>query len=214
MWKSTELGVAIWQSDHRQWLFDLRGASQGVGIVDGESLDAPRWVSFLAVGTDQLPTLDEQFVRGDELHLHYPQGEGVIEMRLVVRPVHDDGDSLVVEVTVAIQTDQLDSHPRIDLAVGSSTPTANSKAATSVSRCESAGRHTAVLLDQHDCPFTENVSTDDQLVLRLFGQFLEKGVIRKARPWIVLGRSEASIQPARLGDLQIELANQPLPLRA
>ena len=58
------------------------------------------------------------------------------------------------------------------------------------------------------------IETDTLLRLRLFGDFLEKGVIRKARPWIVITRGETPPSESELESLWKSLCESPLPLTA
>jgi hypothetical protein len=67
----------------------------------------------------------------------------------------------------------------------------------------------AIMIGPHDRPFTSDRSSGE-LRLRLFGDFLEKGVIRKARVWIAFGIDNALI----LEQLWENMSNQSLPLSA
>jgi len=64
----------------------------------------------------------------------------------------------------------------------------------------------------HDQPFTTNHSTDSLLRLRLFGEFLEKGVIRRGRPWLVIDVSGQVPAENRLVSLWQQLCGSPVPL--
>ena len=124
---------------------------------------------------------------------------------------------MVLEVTIAIETTFLDTHPKLDLVVtGGDVRTLDVAAFTAVtgsppiSICQrEAG--VAVLLGPHDAPFTTNQSSDHEIKLRLFGDFLEKGVIRKARPWLVIDRGR-EFGDSQLRRLWGELSQSPLPL--
>jgi hypothetical protein len=70
----------------------------------------------------------------------------------------------------------------------------------------------AIILDPHDSPATSDRSCGHLLCLRLFGDFLEKGVIRTARPWIVVDRSGDPELAERLKSLHQQLCKRPLPL--
>jgi hypothetical protein len=228
MWKTERLGLAVWQGDRSRWHFDLRGGNHGIALLDtDESGDessplSRRLVCVLPVGQDVLPGVCEQFVRGDELHLTYPQGEGIYELRIALRPIESTENRLTVEATIAIQTDRLDTHPKIDLvatgrAIQSYLPserTVSAGGTAPISAATAADYSVAILLGPHDSPCTTNHSTDSRLQLRLFGDFLEKGVIRKARPWIVVSRNT---DPPAIADLETrwrELSASPLPLTA
>ena len=70
----------------------------------------------------------------------------------------------------------------------------------------------AIFLGTHDSPFTTELSTPESLQLRLFGEFLEKGVIRKARPWILLSHAPSEPSQSELQAIWDQLASRPLPL--
>ncbi len=215
MWESDQLGIAVLQTENATWALDARGGAHGIRVVDSSSSFAP--LAFTPVDQPELPAVAEQFVRGDALHLTYPQGEGLYELRIVFRPIRWKG-GFVLESTIAIQTDRLDSHPTLDVVVdGDSLATdrvnSNASGASPISVVGSNDRSTCVLLGPHDRPFTTDHSTKNQLRLRLFGDFLEKGVIRKARPWIVFS-AEASPSESELRELWRRLCDSPLPLTA
>ena len=146
---------------------DGRGDGHPIRISLGQAsatLDVP--------GEGEFPPLDEKFVRGDELHLMYPQMDQRFAVRLAIEPLtppanvdaQDFGDGLVVlECRVSVQTDLLDTHPTIDLRTDRDTPL-------------------TPLLNEADRRGSTRVDDD---TVRLFGDFLEKGVIRRGQPWLV-----------------------------
>ncbi len=245
MWITDALGCATWQDDHSKWCVEARGGSFGVSILDsgdsisGDSIstegDSARqasespspWVSFTPVDLDQLPAVGEQFVRGNELHLAYPQCEGVYELRLVLKPIESRRRCLVLQASVAIQTDRLDSYPKLDVDVVCDAIRTLGPAESvgdggsdvgfgpgSISVATSREHSVSVLLGPRDSPFTTNHSLDSRLRLRLFGDFLEKGVIRKATVWIVISRDAAPCDDAALRKWWTQLSGIPLPLTA
>lgn len=219
MWKSDELGLASWQTEHSTWSLDARGGSHGIAMVDGDrsrNRSADRLVAFAPVGQDVLPAVAEQYVRGDTLHLTYLQGEGAYELRLALRPIVSSDQRLVLEGTVAIQTDHLDSHPTVDVEVNCDSfvgDPIDGIGAPPISQGTSKDHSVAILLGPHDSPFTTDESSESALRLRLFGDFLEKGVIRKARPWIVVSRGKGPKEEELQGWWK-QLCESPLPLTA
>ena len=130
-------------------------------------------------------------------------------------------DLLVLEVTISIQTDLLDTHPRSRCrcivhirwsVLPRSVKQFGDAGSPPISVAVSEDHFTGVLLGPHDSPFTTNHSSDSLLRLRLFGDFLEKGVIRKARPWIVIDRSGGSASRLQLESWWKQLCGSPLPL--
>ncbi len=219
MWLTApnRIGIAGWQVEDRLWRVDARGGDEGVQFFVGEQR-----FGLFASGDQPLPLLDEQFVRGDELHCAFPQVDGrdAFGFRLVIRPLKAGGIETTAarglfELLVSVQTSLLDSHPTIDLVM----PCAAERREQSMQSIPAAVHfashpqlESAVLLGPHDAPFTSVVSGSGELRLRLFGEFLEKGVIRRARPWVVVDRSGACIDEVWASDCWHELAASPLPL--
>ncbi|EMI18005.1 hypothetical protein RMSM_05072 [Rhodopirellula maiorica SM1] len=221
MWKTGELGLATWSDASTTWQLDATGGPQGIqlGLAGGD----PKRVQFVSVGEDVFPQATEQFVRGDELHVSFPQQEGSYSIEAVFKPITSSAKRLVIEVVLSLETRLLDTHPTVDLvAAGSRDASSVSDPSPSagcdpISQAIAGDISVAVLLGPHDAPFTANQSSADQLRLRLFGEFLEKGVIRKARPWIVLSTSDADaadtgVTSDELKAMYAKLCASPLPL--
>lgn len=222
MWSSDSLGRATWCDAGSSWPIDARGGAAGISLWDHaeQSLVA----SLQPVDQPRLPGVAEQYVRGRVWHLNYPQGAGRYAMRLALRPIETTPQCLVLEIVVSIQTDLLDTHPMIDLDVtcesketlfpsdprGSLAETHGGAAPISIG----IGRDVccSVLLGPHDRPCTADHSTESRLRLRLFGEFLEKGVIRRGRPWLVIERGGAIPDRERLTTWFNQLSESPLPL--
>ncbi|MCC9602813.1 hypothetical protein LOC67_19860 [Stieleria sp. JC731] len=226
MWLTApnRLGIAAWQIGDSVWRID---ASGGTSLsIGGNS------VSLRHPDDQTLPALDEQFVRGDELHLSYPQTESLeFGYRVVIRPIEiadwsASSDRTVFERRsafewiVSVQTTLLDSHPTIDLVsdidaskgLGAS-ETLTLPATNSVAyRSKVDGASVAILLGGRDAPFTDFVAGETSTRLRLFGQFLEKGVIRRAQPWVLIDRSGEEISVATIEKAAEALASSPIPL--
>lgn len=221
MWTTDQLGIATWRDEGSTWNLDARGGDFGIRFMATANDDH---VSLNPVDQDLLPSAGEQYVRGNSLHVNFPQGDSSYALRLAIRPVETAPTFIVLETTVSIQTDLLDTHPKIDVDVlcndiDSYVPTdlsgddeVENAGSAPISVAVSKNHSTSVLLGPHDSPFTTNHSTDSLLRLRLFGDFLEKGVIRKARPWIVIDRSDTPPSESQLESWWKELCVSPLPL--
>jgi hypothetical protein len=234
MWKTEEVGVAIWSDAASRWYFDLRGGEHGISLLanektnpDSMSVDQ-RHLSLVAVDEMRLPLASEHYVRGEKYFVNFPQGDGRYAIRLVLHPVTTSENLLVLSAKISIQTDLLDTHPMLDLVAegrdvvtldrenaqenwrNSITTQSTGSPPIVVVRGETAS--TAVLLGPHDSPFTSNRSNAERLCLRLFGDFLEKGVIRTAVPWIVVDRSADPQFSERLPRWHQQLCESPLPL--
>ena len=234
MWKTdsreSALGLAVWHDDHGSWSIDARGGRFGIRAIAADLLSDPEqpadaepagpieWFRFEPVDQAELPRVAEQFVRGDQLHLSFPQADLPYGLRLAMEPVFSEREYLVIEATISIQTSLLDTHPKLDIAVAADqtrTPRVNGFSAQGgsppISVASTAAATVAVLLGPHDAPFTTNRSSSGVVNLRLFGDFLEKGVIRKARPWFVVDRGR-KISDATIRGIWERLSASPLPL--
>ena len=221
MWNVENETTASIETERRSWRVDLAGGESGIRIGD----ENDESVAFLPVNNDKLPPISESYIRGDQLHAIYPQQDNSYSLHLVLKPIEKSATRLVLEATVSIETLLLDSHPTLDIvAIGdgfncvtpsnSSVPASGDAMAgcagiTSVARGKFFG---GVVLGDKDFPATLDLSDDEEIRLRLFGEFLEKGVIRKARPWIVIDRSGASPSDSEMTDLWQRLNDSPLPL--
>jgi hypothetical protein len=218
MWITNQLGVATWTDAGTKWEIDARG---GQAICVGQADTTA--VQLKPVDDGTLPAADEQFVRGRSWNVNYPQAEHRHALRMAFEVIATTSESLLLESTISIQTDLLDSHPKIDIELdGKSVQTLNindgkdqgtnqtGSAAVTIVRSDTV--FAAIFLGPHDSPFTTDLSTPESLKLRLFGEFLEKGVIRKARPWILISRATNEPIESELLDIWQQLANRPLPL--
>jgi hypothetical protein len=221
MWTidSTDAGIGKWDDGTHCVKVDARGAGHGIELDCGQG--AP--ISLCPIDSDALPAACEQYVRGDQWHLNYPQGESSYALRLSLEPLESKQGRMVIETCVSIQTDLLDLYPKLDIEtdcndIDSIVPgmpgdhdivAGSGTAPISIAKSES-GR-CSILLGPHDHPFTTNHSTDTKLRLRLFGDFLEKGVIRRARLWIVV-ENDAAYETSALEETWQRLSQSPLPL--
>ena len=234
MWTTDQLGLATWRDGQSAWHFDVRGGEFGIGIVDSEAVEVEsrsvdeRYVSILPVDANPLPLASEQYVRRSRYFINYPQGDGNYAIRLALEPIESLPDSMVLEASISIQTDLLDSHPMLDLVAegtkidcfdqeseplnGRSALASQRGGASSITVAHGQATSMAILLGPHDRPFTSDRSSQQLMCLRLFGDFLEKGVIRTARPWIVVDRRSRSEFPERLFQWHRQLCQSPTPL--
>ncbi len=223
MWKTNELGTASLQAGDSTWCLDARGGKFGIALSGADVTKLPSF-SLASAEHDRLPTADEHYVRGDQWNINYPQGDGSFALRLTFSSISASENRLVLEVCVSVQTDLLDTHPKIDISLRcDEVVTLDAKehdgaghmsleGSPPISLAKSQHESVAVLLGPHDAPFTSNRSSASMLQLRLFGEFLEKGVIRRARPWIVIDRRKDDFDEAELTSLYRQLCDSPLPL--
>jgi hypothetical protein len=221
MWTTEELGLAVWKHAGSAWYVDARGGKLGISIADSFS-GASRYMALSPVDEDRLPSAAEQYVRGDEWHVNFPQGDHSYALRLVFQPIETRADQLVMEVAISLQTDLLELHPKLDIEVDchnidSFVPQSPYEQVTGsgsapISLAKDRKYSTSVLLGPQDSPFTTNHSSDMLLRLRLFGDFLEKGVIRRVRPWFVITRGQTPPTEQTLEAFWKQLCDSPLPL--
>lgn len=246
MWQRQPDDTAVWQLADSPWQMRVAGADQGIsmGGVGGDASPLSG-VRLQPVGDDRLPALGEAFVRGDELHLDYPQAGERWGLNLVIRPVDGGPSRRTLAWTLAIQTTLWESHPTIDLVVSgtglrrwvldgpttadpgaatkfplSETAVAGSQprravgpgGAAAISQVRQRGGAVAVLLGPRDFPWTSELSGPEEIRLRLFGEFLERGVIRKAQPWLVMEGVVGDDPAAPLEESWRTLCHSPLPL--
>ncbi|MEM6689321.1 MAG: hypothetical protein AAF664_07850 [Planctomycetota bacterium] len=220
-------GLGRWEDESGSIRFDLRGG-QSHFLVSRQGFPE---LGLQLDGVETLPLADEQYVRDGRWYLNYPQTSLAHALRLQVKPqTCSFGSLLVVEICLVLQTDLLDTHPTVDLSITNvlidrltpkdwnlASPIAPphrtdalEDGCSPVLVAKQNQSQTAILLDSHDAPFTTDLSDGGDLRIRLFGEFLEKGVIRKARPWIVFGNASQD----ELSLLHSQLQATPLPLTA
>ena len=237
MWQLDAIGSGRWRDNHRT--VGVRAAGGGSGIGVGVEPHAGSQLTLGPVDPAALPRASDQFIRGDQWHLRYPEaGDCGYSLEMVLRPVESSSRRLVLELTLAIETSRLELHPAIDLRVagdsvrqvpiaglagddesggsGEAGPKADGEtdraAAAAITQAAGPRGSATVLLGPRDLPFTRDCSSHGDLRLRLFGDFLEKGVIRKARPWVALERRDEASSDRELFQLWQQLCRAPLPL--
>ena len=219
------LGFAAWLQGDNVWKFEVITSESG--RVRGISMQHIDDVTTLTSSdASELPPLKEQFVRGDQLHWSFPQCGDVqpFGFRLVIEPVSSSAanQSVTFQWQVSVETTKLDSHPTLDLVFpqqSASNLSTSSEPLGATFQFHQSGGQTVALLGPQDAPFTAQVepeASEQALRLRLFGEFLEKGVIRRARPWISHQSSgkDSSGNEGQINakELLQALAASPLPL--
>jgi hypothetical protein len=222
MWITNQLGVATWRDAGTEWKIDAEGGN-AIRLRNATEASLASTVRLSPVDDALLPAADEQFIRGRSWNVNYPQASHRHALRIAFEPIDTTPHSFLIEPTISIQTDLLDAHPKIDIQIdgnsvkildmpGGNDRAVNRTGSAAITIVRSDTMYAAVFLGPHDSPFTTDLSTSDSLKLRLFGEFLEKGVIRKARPWILIDHSEKEPSESELQTIWTQLANRPLPL--
>ncbi|MEM9365240.1 MAG: hypothetical protein AAGD07_04530 [Planctomycetota bacterium] len=181
------------------------------------SAACPTALSILPVAPEAvLPTPEDDFQRDSEWHFSCPQsheanGSGTFGVNLVVSHLSSEANAVVIELILSVQTSLLDSEPTLDFQLRSDVPV-TARANNAIHTAVIGSQRWSILLGPHDAPFTSNHSTSHDLRLRLFGEFMEKGVIRKARPWLVV--QSTGDTATDLDEILQRLTESPLPLTA
>jgi hypothetical protein len=182
----------------------------------------------IAVPGYELPPCGECYIRGDALHISFPLSQSnPLGLELVMTAIEADQRIFVVESVIGIHTSLLDSHPKLQLEVGAGHPgfpawgrvgweesvdegnwvwmrAAGRRAA------EGPGVSTCLLCDHRDLSSLAPASVENETAIRFFGDFLEKGVIRKVQPWWVW--SNGPIANRKASEIARYLAARPLAL--
>ncbi len=153
--------------------------------------------------------LEDAYVRQRDLIALFPQVSPwnfgyQVDLRMLAESTLDD---LTMEIWLSIQTSLLDTHPQLELHL---------KGARFNNLMEngwaSESSRIGLLvhpLDQADCQID---GEKDPLEMRVFGRFMEKGVIRRMRFWLIVASEPKS--PSYWTDRKKEFSDSPLPLTA
>jgi hypothetical protein len=190
---------------------DLVGASARIGVPGCE-----------------LPPCSECYIRGDALHISFPIDQSnPIGLELVMMAIEADQQMLVVESVVGLHTSLLDSHPNLQFEVGAGHPGFPTwgrvgweklsdqddwvwMRAAVRQAAEGPSVSTALLCDDRDLSSLATGDAKENTGVRFFGDFLEKGVIRKVQPWWVW--SNGPLNDRKAGEIARCLASRPLAL--
>ncbi len=139
-------------------------------------------------------SIQEAYVREEDLILRYEQsGEDLYTVQLNWRRLESEvRDSLCIELWLSVQTSLLDTHPVID--VRSRTPDAlwhiltlddlslGKSDAAAMGLVKKSGVTAMIMIEPMDARQAQKtLDRNDYFNLKLFGEFMEKGVIRRTR---------------------------------
>lgn len=225
MWENADRGEPEFRANG--WKLVVKSGDQGVRMLTcRDSLVASSVRLWLADG--RLGPCREHYLRGDALHLSFPDTSAEpIAIDLVLTPIEADQGQLILESVISLRTSLLDSHPVVELQLGAGDPlqprwdvqpwgqaTGCGAALWLQPRGAAAGEggrvSTSVFCDERDRVSLDRPSLAERGCLRFFGDFLEKGVIRKVQPWWVW--SDGTVLPQQAEQIAHRLAARPLPL--
>ncbi len=170
-------------------------------------------------------SIQESYVRQKDLIVAYAQSNDDqygFQLNWRLRDLDNQPDVLAIELWLSIQTRLLDTHPTIELSSNCisarwksiDVSVGGERISSPAVHASGAGCHCMVFAQPSDaiqCEFVEShVPTECRW--RLFGHFLEKGVIRRARFFAVVSASPLTSDLER--EVFAQLINSPLPLTA
>lgn len=226
--------VAKLQCGSWQWTFNLAEPHAG---LQAEHAERGRVAQLLEVRPTPRHAceIEDSFARGSDLMVRYGQSESdqfafQLDFRNV--PENELGPfACGLDVWLSVQTQLLDSHPTLE--VRSHAGQAQWSAVDEEGRplagqspsallCEHAAASIVLFVHPSDRPQAELITESDSgtasgqlgraCCLRLFGNFMEKGVIRRGRLRCLL--SETPIDRVALAAAYNMFASSPLPLTA
>jgi|GEM_PF-6329910 hypothetical protein len=220
---------ARWQDPWWNAETDLQQPSRGWALqpAHGESLFglmALRTTERSTSGDSHLPPLVEHYSRVHDIEADYPEPlGGRFGLHVQVRVLESSQSRWIGQWTIAVQTSHWDCHPMLDLslmphftkhyssadlgvAASAAQPAPISPAAWTYRRPFPA----AIVLSPHDQSVTGFHPDSGAPYLRLFEEFLERGVIRKATCWFVAAREP--LPRNALAQVYTQLCETPLPL--
>ncbi len=225
MWENADRGEPEFRANG--WKLVVRPDEQGARMLvcrDGLVATSARlWLADHSLGP-----CSERYLRGDALHLCFADTTSQpVAIDLVLTAIEADQDHLILESVISLRTSLLDSHPAVELQLGAGhpqrprwgerpwSPVADNGATlwlrSQPAPADEGPRVSAsVFCDDRDRVSIDSTALTEHGSLRFFGDFLEKGVIRKVQPWWVW--STGAITPDFADQLGQRLASRPLPL--
>lgn len=198
------------------WKLEVQCGADDLRLVTAHDASADI-TGLISLVDSSLPSLAESFIRGDELHLIMPQAEGTaaaLEICLLV--IQADRECLIVESTLSLQTLWLGAYPAVKLDIPGNGPLVSSTkdSAKVFSRDKETHRpkdslEVSVFVDERDQLSIDATNANSEGV-HFFGEFMEKGVIRKVQPWWVW--TCGSLRDTQIDKIVSSLGNRPLPL--
>jgi hypothetical protein len=176
----------------------------------------------------ELPPCSECYIRGDALHISFPVSlSHPIGLELVMMAIEADQRTFVVESVIGIHTSLLDSHPKLQLEVGAGHPGFPAWGRVGWEQSAEQGNwtwmradprplgdgpsvSTCLLCDDRDLSSLVPASEQARTAVEFFGDFLEKGVIRKVQPWWVW--SHGPLANRKASQIARHLSARPLAL--
>ncbi|MEZ6089476.1 MAG: hypothetical protein R3C05_15895 [Pirellulaceae bacterium] len=185
---------------------DLALPERGWRAIDQAGLTVDRLLSVRCSST--LSPMQEAYCQQGDLIVRYPQTQanGVgLDIRYQITSV--TANRLVLQGTIALQTRDFEAHPELCVSVGN----VSSPELTPVSTWSENELHLAVVIDPIDVAQAKLVTEQNgERAILFFGEFMERGVIRKCRLRLILALNDRSLLETQR-ELEA-LSSEPLPL--
>ncbi len=211
MWQSEHLGKASFHGVENVVNFDLNATGGNQGIVLSQPLTPQPWMfRVVDAGGERLPVIGDSYIRGNDFIARLPQSErDDFGLTLQARFVRETAAPLLLQWITEMQTRLLDSHPAVLLQFDAQQ---YRPWAAGVDLFRHGDAHFSVMRSRRDQAASRCEGAEqNRLTYRLFGDFLEKGVIQKCTCWLAFWGQ----QPP--GDEQLQstfgyVCDAPLPL--
>lgn len=232
MWEMSRLGFAQLQADG--WELTVSTVDRrirddrdsAVRMIVSKGNDLRTAVSLNIPGVEVAP-IGESFVRGNTLcFLHVESPDHPVGLELSFTVIACGSDLLVIESVISIKTSLWDAWPRLELVVGSITgenklgkdyPLVPMEVnpshwwwSATPQQGTSGTVFTQLACDARDSQSLDRVSAGRPGHVGFFGDFLERGVIRRISPWWVW--SEQPLDSLTVANLGRQIEEKPLPL--
>ncbi len=216
MWDKVDEGYSLFCAN--RWRMSVGVQGSAIQVVSSLS-DRVLGKATIGLLDDEgqpisLPPCHECYARGDELHLVMPERtlrSARLDISLMI--VEALEDVMVIEATIALQTDRLDARNSVQMMdeglVASRLEAEHAQGTVWSNESCSDGLWLSVICDSRDHHCID-WSQSESGRLRFFGDFFEKGVIRKVQPWLVW--TTQPLTKKRMAAWIDQLAMRPLPL--
>ncbi len=211
MWLTTELGQATCHAAEGTPAITVKAlGGQSPVRVTLHHRDGTAVLTLRDESGGRLPVIAEGYARADDFVACLAQSENdAFGLTLQTRLVQATDRATIVEDVIEMQTRLLDSHAAVQLAIADAV-VEQGRDEGPLLRC--GEQSMGLLLTPRDRAACQDLSREGgPLKLRVFGDFLEKGVIQKCRLWWVLwGNQRPSAD--EWAEVANRLAKAPLPL--
>ncbi|WP_417747974.1 hypothetical protein [Rosistilla oblonga] len=183
----------------------LQAPENGWQIGCGESSELDRLLALTS--SVAMPVFQEADRPLEDLVARYrPIAEAGISLDIRYQLLNVSPSRLVLQATYAIQTREFETHPSLQIAI----PGLPETELATINRAHVGAMHLAVLMQPCDLAQARRVDAPQDGGIQFYGDFMERGVIRKCRLRLIL--SPLSQQELQAEEEFEALMREPLPL--